>query len=78
MNTSAKPRHAGHTCPTRHQLDELQHLLDGGIWPGEAVVRTGWTSLKAAARAARRHSRHALAHHLEKELDLEKHFQAAS
>ncbi len=41
------------------KLDELEHLIDGGVWPPSAVARVGWT-LGAAGIAARR-ARHRIA-----------------
>lgn len=34
------------------RISELEHLLDGGVWPPDAVRRLGWT-IKSAEDAAR-------------------------
>ena len=40
-------------------LDELEHLIAGGIWPPQAIRRLGW-DLQGACEAARRRKRTAL------------------
>lgn len=34
-------------------LDELEHLIAGGVWPPQAIRRLGW-DLQGACEAARR------------------------
>ena len=40
------------TQRTTDRLNEVQHLIDGGVWPPHAVKRCAWT-LTAAEKAAR-------------------------
>ncbi|UQN31818.1 hypothetical protein [Brachybacterium kimchii] len=68
-------RSTGPAYEFRVRLDELQHLVDGGVWPTEALARTGWDSLYDAARAARRRGRIRLAQRLEREERIQKRFQ---
>lgn len=37
-------------------LDEVEHLIAGGVWPPQALQRLGW-DLAGAERAARRRGR---------------------
>lgn len=37
-------------------LDEVEHLIAGGVWPPQALQRLGW-DLTGAERAARRRDR---------------------
>lgn len=41
---------------TRERLDELEWLIDGGVWPVEAAKRCGWGNLASAESIARRHN----------------------
>jgi hypothetical protein len=42
------------------RLDEVEHLIAGGVWPPHAIKRCDW-SLQGAETAARRTGRHHLA-----------------
>ncbi len=44
------------TVEALHRLDELEWLIDGGVWPPTACARVGW-SVDAARQAATRHGR---------------------
>ena len=43
-----------------YRLGELEHLLNGGVWPPSAVRRLGWT-VTGAEKAARKRGRPDLA-----------------
>lgn len=51
------------TQRTTDRLNEVQHLIDGGVWPPNAVKRCEWT-LTGAEKAARVAGRDQLANTL--------------
>lgn len=65
MRAGARARRAqpSRTEETDYRLDELEHLLAGGVWPEWAVSRLGW-NLRAAERVARGRGRKVLARRL--------------
>ncbi|MFE5777115.1 hypothetical protein [Brachybacterium sp. NPDC056505] len=45
------------------RIEELEWLLDGGVWPPTACARVGWT-VETARTMANRYGLRALAHRL--------------
>lgn len=64
------------THETAHRLAELQWLLDGGVWPDDAVARAGFPSASAASRAASRRGMHRISRMLDSHASATRHDQA--
>lgn len=67
---AAQKRAATLQAETLYRLDELEHLLDGDVWPPSAASRCGWT-ISGAMSGARREGRVDLANLLRAFKELE-------